>query len=82
MKTYPYLVIDKDNMSKIEKVYKVEDIVNLLASKKKLHHCIVLKDENTVLKFPKFIKEELYTHKCYVIRDIINNSDSLIKTEV
>jgi hypothetical protein len=71
MKIYPYILIDKDNMSKVEKYYKTEDLVHILACKKKLHHCIVIREENRVLTFPKFNKEDPYMHKCFSIREIL-----------
>jgi hypothetical protein len=58
-------------MSKVEKYYKAEDLVHVLANKKKLHHCIVLKNETDVLSFPKFNKEDPYRYKCFLIREVI-----------
>jgi hypothetical protein len=75
MKIYPYILIDKDNMSKVEHYTKVEDLVDILASKKKLHHCIVLKDETRILTFPKFTREDPYRLKCYAIREVLKSVD-------
>jgi hypothetical protein len=74
MKIYPFILIDKNNMTKIEHYTKVEDLVHILATKKKLHHCVVVKDELKVLKFPIFHIYEIYTHKTFMIRAVLEKS--------